>query len=180
MDWGILVAGFAAGFAGLTAWNSYRSANASRQSAAASRDALERAHRPVLVPVSREIDVQRRTVRVQVRNVGMGPALNASGTIAATVAGDAWGVGRSRGAHQIAAADVVLVAFEATHGHLDVAQWHVRFTYEDAAGEPHWSAFHFARREEPSVAVGRGALPAPYTLPDRSSWQEPVEPEGEP
>jgi hypothetical protein len=173
VDWSVIVAGVAAGFAGLTAWNSRHSAQASRQSAAASRDALERAHRPVLVPVRPEIEPRPRSVRIDVRNIGMGPALNVTGTMAATVASDPWGIGRAVGTSQIAKGDSAVVTFEATSGQLEVAMWHVRLTYEDAAGEPHWSAFHYETRRPPRVAVGRGPLPDDYVLPERSSWQEP-------
>jgi hypothetical protein len=128
----------------------------------------------VLVSVGRQIDARPRSVHVEVRNIGMGPALNVRGTIAATVADDARGVGRTPGTAQIAKNDSASVAFEATHGEIDLAMWHIRLAYEVAAGEPHWSAFHYQPWKAPRVAVGRGPVPEPYVLPERSSWQEPT------
>jgi hypothetical protein len=129
------------------------------------RVALERAHRPVIVPASSQAELAFRIgtisdagagpvmhagkLAVPVENVGMGPALNLHGECAALAGGSTWGTGLVlHPVEGVAAGAANAITFVAREGDLSMhPELALRLFYEDVAGRLYWTALHFNQSE---------------------------------
>lgn len=147
----------------------------SRRQVAATKLAVEAAHRPVIVR-----DDTAETTRVwhdrplraepkltyRVANVGKGPALNVRGECVVYAAEYPWGSGHVRSPVSLADGSTTALIFSADHGSLDPPnRLELRLVYEDVAGRSYWTALHVDQREQYDwCEVGEGDLPARLVL----------------
>jgi hypothetical protein len=113
-----------------------------------SRRALESSHRTVIVPPSamkEDVTIMRDTVPAgkpeldfEIRNIGMGPALNVRGQCGVLIGGMVWAIGHTPHPVNVAAGDSANITFIAADKsqmltlHSELA---ARFVYEDVAGK---------------------------------------------
>lgn len=172
----------------VTAWMAFETRKSARHAAQEvdlSRVALERAHRPVIVPAS---SVERTAFRggiiheagagpavhegqlvVSIENIGMGPALNVRGEVLVMLGNGTipWGVGIVRYPIEgIAAGGTNAAVFVVADGQLSpTPRASFRLAYEDVAGRSYWTSLEF--ESDPRsyrCQVGDGELPADLVI----------------
>lgn len=138
-----------------------------------SRRALESSHRPVIVPPSatkEDVTIMRDVLPAgkpeldfEIRNVGMGPALNVRGQCGALIDGMVWAIGHTPHPVNVAAGDSAIITFIADDKsqmftvHSELA---ARFVYEDVAGQTFWTSVELrAGKNSYWCWQGRGHLP---------------------
>ncbi|HKG03849.1 MAG TPA: hypothetical protein VKB03_11765 [Conexibacter sp.] len=172
-DWKLVLAAIAGIGALLSALSSWRSSRVART-------ALRSNIRPVLVSDGVEeisTDLLDRTDTglpvnghlLQVRNDGLGPALNVVARTRLYYMGFADRTGESYPRSVPSGSERTLEIYQETH-YLRAAgtAWSVRVTYEDANDATYWLALDFGRRTVISIENGSGSIPR------RLRWYEGV------
>ena len=143
-----------------------------------SRRALESSHRPAIVPPSptnEDVTIMRDTVPAgnpeldfEIRNIGMGPALNVRGQCGVPIDGMVWAIGHTPHPVNVAAGDSANITFipddksQMLTVHSELA---ARFVYEDVAGQTFWTSVQLrAGKDSYWCWQGRGHLPKEENL----------------
>lgn len=143
-----------------------------------SRRALESSHRPVIVPPSSSkesgavvhegIPAGKPYIDFEIRNIGMGPALNVRGQCAALLGGMAWAIGHTPHPVSVSAGGDATITFVADDREqmLNVySELAARFVYEDVAGKTFWTSIQLKGGKDSYWCwLGRGDLPKKENL----------------
>lgn len=169
VDWGVVapsvIAGVGVAFAGISARNSHRSAKASAAAAETNREALERSHRPTVVPLPHRIKWNRSTLRLEVHNIGTGPALNLHGRIVGYRDLRPWVDGMLPYPRHIAPGATAELDFQPRREQFQKSDWRVWLFYENGSGRRYWSSVLLTERSQFATELGSGPLPEGLRLP---------------
>jgi len=138
-----------------------------------SRRALEAAHRPVIAPptptkdkvtiMGDAIPAGKPELDFEIRNIGMGPALNVRGQCGSLLGGMVWAIGHSPHPVNVAAGDSATITFVADDKEqaLNIySELAARFVYEDVAGKTYWTSVQLQDGKDSYWCwQGRGHLP---------------------
>lgn len=161
----LVVAVGASGVAIYSARSSARSAAAAEASNAISREALERAHRPAVVPLLESPTFDAQSFAIRVKNIGEGPALNLHGRLAGIVNLRHESAGMADVPAHIGVGERAELTFRPRHGTFTGPDFRVWLYYENVAGSRYWSVFLMSATSQLATELGSGPLPEGLRLP---------------